>query len=466
MVGVPPWVPLMTPLPPGPRDSLLGFRLGSRFRSNPLKFLTSLVRDYGDLAMFRLGPYRGCLVNHPDLIREVLITHRLLFPKLERHRRTIASFSGNSVFVSEDEQWLRQRRVLQPAFQPRLFEGYAQATVKHAQRLVDSWSDGAELDLVPAMARLTLLSIGEALFQVDLSGQEEPCRRALQIHSETLRDEFRAAVVLPDWLPTAAKRRKRWASTWLRDLIVRVIRERRTTSRPREDVLTILLGALDEARSEGPITEEQAIDEATILFVAGQDDITAALTWCWCLLAQHQAFEDRFRAELTTQISGRVPSYADVARLPFTETVIKETLRMYPPTWTLVPRCAVQEVTLGGYRIPRGTWVFISPYATHHDPRFFPDPDRFDPDRFSPERPQPSQFAYIPFGGGPRICIGNHFTFTLLTMALVTIAQRFRITLRNDPAGIVPDPSLALRPRHGLQVRLSAIAAAKRCPSL
>jgi cytochrome P450 len=243
----------------------------------------------------------------------------------------------------------------------------------------------------------------------------------------------------------------------LRDLICKIIRERRAAEIHHDDALSILLAAVDQSRTENRMTEQQAIDEATILFVAGQDDITAALSWCFCLLAQNPVFENRFRAELVAELAGRPPTYADVARLPFTEMVIKETLRMYPPTWTLVPRRAAQETMLGGYRIPRGTWTFISPYATHHDPRYFPEPDRFDPDRFSPEREQASQFAYIPFGGGPRICIGNHFTFTLLTMALATIAQRFRITLRDDPAAIVPDPSLALRPRHGLHVRLQAI---------
>jgi cytochrome P450 len=139
--------------------------------------------------------------------------------------------------------------------------------------------------------------------------------------------------------------------------------------------------------------------------------------------------------------------------------IVKETLRLYPPTWTLVPRCATEELTLGGYRIPRGTWVFVSPYATHHDPRYFPEPERFDPERFSDERQSAMlPFTYIPFGGGPRICIGNHFSFTLLTMALATIAQRFRITLRDDPAKIVPDPSLALRPRRGMAVRLHSLA--------
>jgi cytochrome P450 len=415
------------------------------------------VHDYGDLAMFRLGPYRACLVNHPDLIRDVLVTHRPLFPKLERHRRAIRSFSGNNLFVSEGDEWLRQRRLLQPAFGPRLFENYAQATVKHAQRLLQDWSDGDEFDLVPAMAKLSLVSIGEALFQVDLSDRVELYGRALQIHSVTLRDEFRALVVLPDWLPTAAKRRKRWAARCLRDLVCQMIRERRTMGSHGDDVLAILLSAVDNPQNESRITEQQAIDEATILFVAGQDDIAAALSWCWCLLAQNRACEHRFRAELAAELGGRLPTQADVARLPFTEMIIKETLRMYPPTWTLVPRCATQEVTLGGYRIPRGTWIFISPYATHHDPRFFPDPDRFDPDRFSPDGPQASQFAYLPFGGGPRICIGNHFSFTLLTMALVSIAQRFRITLRDPPRAIVPDPSLALRPRDGLHVRLTSL---------
>jgi cytochrome P450 len=447
----------MTPLPPGPRDSLFGLRLGGRFRRNPLKFLTGLVRDYGDLAMFPLGPYRGCLVNHPDLIRDVLITHREVFPKLERHRRTIRSFSGNNVFVSEGDQWLQQRRILQPAFQPRLFVGYAQAAVQHTQRMLRDWSDGAEFDLVPAMAKLALVSIGEALFQVDLSDQAELYRRALQIHSETLRDEFRALLQLPDWLPTAAKRRKRWAAQCLRDFVCQMIAERRTSGGNRDDALSILLSAVDNPQSDFRITEQQMIDEATILFVAGQEDITAALSWCWCLLIQHPAIEGRFRSELATQLGPRLPTYADVARLPYTETIIKETLRLYPPTWSLVPRCATQEVFLGGYRIPRGTWIFISPYATHRDPRFFPDPNRFEPDRFAAEREQPAQFTYLPFGGGPRICIGNRFTFTLLTVALATIAQQFRITLRDDPASIVPDPSLALRPRNGLHVRLQAI---------
>ena len=449
----------MSPLPPGPRDSLLGFRLAGRFRRNPLRFLNNLARDYGDLAMFRFGPYRGCLVNHPQLIRDVLITHRALFPKLARHCRTIRSFSGNSLFVSDGEDWLRQRRLVQPAFQTRMFDGYAEAATHQTGRVVEAWKDGAEFDLTPAMARLSLVCIGQALFDCDLTGQEELYLRALQIHSETLRDEFRAPFLLPDWLPTAAKRHKRWAVGCLRDLIRRMIGERRTNGDERDDALSTLLSAADKNLNEGSLSEAELIDQAMILFVAGQDDITAALSWCWCLLAQHSEVESRFHEELETTLAGRPPVYADVARLPYTEMIIKEALRLYPPTWSLVPRQATKEVVLGGYRIPRGTWVFVSPYATHHDPRFFPDPQRFDPERFSAERLQAiDQFAYIPFGGGPRICIGNHFSMTLLTIVLAAIGQRFRIRLCGDPAKLVPDPSLALRPRGEVMVRLHSIA--------
>ena len=259
-------------------------------------------------------------------------------------------------------------------------------------------------------------------------------------------------------MPTAAKRRKRWAVGCLRDLIRRMIGERRANGGARDDALSTLLSAGDKNLNDR-LSEAELIDQAMILFVAGQDDITAALSWCWCLLAQHSEVESRFHEELETTLAGSPPVYADVARLPYTEMIIKESLRLYPPTWSLVPRQATEEVVLGGYRIPRGTWVFVSPYATHHDPRFFPDPQRFDPERFSAERQQAiDQFAYIPFGGGPRICIGNHFSMTLLTIVLAAIGQRFSIRLCGDPAKLVPDPSLALRPRGEVMVRLHSIA--------
>lgn len=443
--------------PPGPTDNLLGLRLGRRFSRAPLKFLNQLVRDYGDLAMFRMGPYRACLVNHPDHIRDVLITHRDKLPKLPRHCRTISGFSGNSLFVTDGEFWLRQRRLVQPAFHARRMAGYGESTVSHARRIMGGWTDGSEIDLVPAMAELALTLIAQSLLNVDLSGQVELYTNALRVHAETLRSEFRSLFVLPDWFPIAAKRRKLWAASCLGDLVWKMIRERRESGRDHGDVLSMLLLAVDDQKDGGRMTDQQAHDEARLMLIAGQDDMTAVLSWSWYLLARHPEIETRFREEIQSVLDGRTPEFADVERLPFTQKIIKETLRLYPPTWSLVPRSATEEISLGEYRIPRGTWLIVSPWATHHDPRHFPDPEKFDPERFSGERQRSMlPYTYIPFGAGPRMCIANHFTHATVTLALATIAQRFRITLLDDPLGIVPDPSLALRPKGGMRVRLSS----------
>lgn len=445
----------MSRLPPGPRDNLFGLRLGRRFSRKPLRFLAQLVRDYGDLAMFRMGPWRACLVNHPDLIREVLVTQRESLPKLPRHCRTISGFSGNSLFVTDGDFWLRQRRLVQPAFQSRRMENYGQATVAQTERLLRGWSAGSEIDLVAAMAELTLTFVGQSLFNIDLSGEVGLYSRALRVHSETLRDEFRSPVVLPDWFPTAAKRRKRQAVECISGLVWRMIRERRASGRDHGDVLSMLLLAVDEQGDGGQMTDQQAHDEARLMLIAGQDDLTALLSWCWYLLARNPETETRFRSEIATVLGGRPAGFSDLDSLPVTGRIIRETLRLYPPTWSLVPRTASRDLELGGYRIPRGTWVIVSPWAMHHDPRFFPDPERFDPDRFLPERQREIlPYSYIPFGGGPRICIANHFTQFVVTLALTTIAQKYQITLRDDPDSTVPDPSLALRPQGGMWVRL------------
>jgi cytochrome P450 len=445
----------MTRRPPGPRDLVFGLRLARRFSRDPLPFLNELVRDYGDIAMFRLGPYRACLVNCPDLIQRVLVADRHVFPKHPRHCHIIRGFSGDSVFVTDGDDWLRQRRLVQPAFHANRMERYAAATVAQTQRLLRGWSPGKEIDLVGAMAELALTGIAQALFDVDVSQRVAELGKALRIHAKTLRNDFRSAVLLPDWLPIASKRQKRWAVRCLGGLVWQMIRERRATGDDHGDVLSMLLLAKDEQGDGGRMTDQQAHDEAMIMLIAGQDDTTAALSWCWCLLARHPEVEARFRQEVAAVVGDRAATYADVARLPYTEMIIKETMRLYPPTWSLVPRRAAQDHDLGGYRIPRGTWVFVSPYATHHDARYFPEPERFDPERFSSARHrQMAQYTYIPFGGGPRMCIGNHYTLATMSLALATIAQRYRLTPLVDLAAVRPDPSLALRPRGGLRVRL------------
>jgi cytochrome P450 len=452
----------MNRLPPGPSNGLLGLGSVKRFRQAPLRFVTSLARDYGDLAYFRLGPYRACLVNHPELIHDVLVTHRKVFPKLEKHCRVIRCFSGNNLFVSDGDAWLRQRRLVQPAFHPRRLAHYANTAVEQTRRMLRDWSPETTLELTEQMASLVLAIVGQALFNVDLTQCAARTAEALHIRSRTFVREMGAAIIMPDWLPTPGKRRKRWALKYLDDMIWTMIRERRAAGTDQGDLLSTLLLTVDEDGDGQGMTDQQVRDETMTLLNAGQDDTTAALSWTWYLLARHPRIEARFREEVRAVIGDRPATFADVARMPFTEMVIKESMRLYPPTWCLLAREAQQDQELGGYVIPRGSWVFISPYATHHDPRFFPDPEQFDPERFSPERAeQTPPFAYIPFGGGPRGCVGNGFSMMTIALVLATVAQRYRLRLVDDPERVVPDPSLALRPKGGLRVHLQATVTAE-----
>jgi cytochrome P450 len=195
-----------------------------------------------------------------------------------------------------------------------------------------------------------------------------------------------------------------------------------------------------------------------VLFLAGQDDMTAALCWCWCLLAQHPSIETRFYDEVDRVVGNRLPTYADLPSLALTSSIVKETLRLYPPTWTLMPRVAARDIKIGDCEIRRGTWVLISPYVTHRDPRFFSNAGGFDPDRFSVDRDrQIEPFAYLPFGGGPRSCIGMHLSHVMLVVALASIARRFRILFCQDPSGIRPEPGLSLGIQGGVRVRIQSI---------
>lgn len=442
---------------PGPRDHWLGLKLAHEFTHRPLDFLNRLARDYGDVAFFRLGPFRVCLVNQPELIREVLVTQRTAFPKHRRHAQTVRSFSGNSVFVAEGSDWVTQRRMVQPAFQPRRMEAYVHATLDETRRMLAKWEPNSELDLVQAMSRLALLSIGRALFRVDLSDRADEIAKALRVHSTTLRNEFRAPIVWPDFFPTPAKGRKRWAVRYLHELIMSLIRKRWARPPDGDDVLSILMAG-GGGESGGPVPSDQQIcDEARVLFIAGQDDTTAALSWSLFLLATHPNVEARCRDEIKTVSGGRDVTFEQIGRLSYTEMVVKETLRLYPPTWCLIPRVAASDVTLGGYSIRRGTWVLVSPYATHHDQRFFPQPDAFVPERFSPARQtEIPAMAYIPFGGGPRACVGNAYSLSNIVAMIAAITQRHGFSICDDPKTVLPDPSLALRPKGGVRVRLKS----------
>jgi cytochrome P450 len=421
--------------PPGPRDRSFGLALGRRFRGHTLEFITDVSRNYGDLSYFRLGPYQVYFVNHPALVREVLVHKAKQFTKVASSTRVLSQIDGQGLAVSGGDFWLRQRRLVQPAFQARRLGHYADITVEYTRRLTERWRPGGAIDVADEMTHLALDVIAKALFDVEIGDQVEQLREAVGIFAETLFKEVSSAPLkLPDWLPLPAKRRKRWATRTVDSLSRSIIRERRRTGEDKGDLLSMLLMAVDEVGNGKGMTDEQARDEAVTLFRAGHDATAAGLAWIWYLLARHPGIEAQLIDEVDAVLGGRPATYADLSRLPYTEMVVKESLRLYPPTWALFAREPITDVELGGYSLPRGAMVFIFPWGVHRNPRFFENAEAFDPRRFAADRVErlvPG--AYIPFGLGPHLCIGASFATMQMALTVATVLQRFRLTLAPGP---------------------------------
>jgi cytochrome P450 len=444
--------------PPGPKDNFFGFLLSQRFRGRTLEFLMEVGRIGGDLGHFAIGPIHFYLVNHPDLIREVLVTKAKLFPKLRKTTDVIRQVEGNGIVVTEGDFWLRQRRLVQPAFAPARLARYADLMVEYTNRAVGRWTDGMVVDMAGEMRRLTLAIIARALFDVELTGKAANLDEAGQILGEVLPREMSAPIRLPDWLPLPGKARKRWAIRVFDELIWDVIRQRRASGEDKGDLLSMLLKAVDAEGDGTGMTDTQARDEAMSLFHAGHETAASGLTWLWYILARQPEVTARVVHEVETALNDRAATMADMPALAYTQMVAKETLRLYPPVYILFGREAAAEVELGGYLIPEGAWVHLSPFVTQRDARFFPDPEKFDPERFAPGRiEQMNSHAYFPFGAGPHVCIGNTFALVEMTLVTATVLQRFRLEFAPDqPAEVEPAALLALRLKGGLRLRVTS----------
>lgn len=445
----------MASLPPGPRDKLFGLSFARRLQREPLEFLTRLGREYGDVARLSMGPVCVYLVNHPDLIRGVLLTKARSFRKLERIKRVFRAIDGNGLILSEGDFWVRQRRLVQPAFQPRRMGRYAEIVVEYTRRLLERWQSHATLDVAAEMTQLTCAIIARLLFDVELTGKAAELGRAVHTISKAGTTELGAFFNLPDWLPLPEKRRKRWAIGTLDAVIRDVLRRRRESGDDKGDLLSMLLLAVDEEGDGTGMTDEQARDEAMTLFNAGHDTTAAALAWTWYLVATHPEVEARLREEAESVLGSRDPTYDDVSKLKYAEMVVKESMRLYPPTWGLFGREAVEDLTLGPYHVPKGTWAYIFPWVTHRDGRFFENPESFDPERFAPGRVENiPQYAYVPFGAGPHVCIGKGLAMTEMTLIVPMVIRQFRLELPAEET-VEPEPLLSLRPKGGLRLTVT-----------
>lgn len=445
-------------LPPGPTGRFFGLSLARSFADDPLGFITRIAREYGAIASCRMGPVRAVFVNHPDLIREVLVTKAKTFRKQRRTVEALRQVDGDGLVLTEGDLWLRQRRLLQPAFGPKRMGRYAEAIVERTTRFIDRWQPGQTVNMVDEMTHLTLEIIAKVFYDTELTGKAAQLGEAVRVLSQTFYDEVSYPIRLPDWLPIPSKRRKKWAIATLRGLIDDFIRDRRAQGSPdRGDLLSMLLLAVDHEGDGKGMSDRQAQDEAVTMFNAGHDSTAAALGWIWYLIARHPEVEARLIDEMQNVLGDRLATIDDVPGLVYSEMVVREALRLYPPVWALFAREVMQDTELGGHLIPRGSQIFMFPWVTQRDPANFPDPLRFDPERFSAERiDQVPQYSWLPFGAGPHICIGLSLALMEMTVIIPTILQRYRPTFAPvQPHDVEPEPLLASRPKGGLRMVLT-----------
>jgi len=438
-------------LPPGPKARPF-FGLLPEFRRDPLGLLERAAQ-YGDIARLQLGPVNFFMLNHPDLIEEVLVTQNRLFVKgrgLENSRRLL----GNGLLTSEGEFWRRQRRLAQPAFHKARINGYAETMVDFARRYLASWQDRESYDIHRDMMRLTLFIAARTLFSADVTHDADVVGEAMEVSLNVFRQRLGRIIPIPESWPTPANRRADRAARLLDDIIYRIIDQRRESGgEDAGDLLSMLMQAEDEDGTR--MTPKQLRDEAMTLFLAGHETTANAMSWTWYLLGLNPDAEARLHAELDRVLGGRAPTPEDLPNLPYVDAVIQESMRLYPPAW-VVGRRSTEPFALGGYQFPAGAEVAMSQWVMHRHPAYFPDPLAFRPERWlnGLARRLP-RFAYFPFGGGPRVCIGSGFALMEAQLLLATIARAFRF--RIDPGHpVVPHASITLRPASGIRVTAEA----------
>src|SRR5713101_5900417 len=434
--------------PPGPSEGLRRWSLGP-LNDTPLEYFTKLAREYGDVAGIRVLNFKTIFINHPATIEEALVTNARKYTK-GRVLRANRYVFGEGLLTSEGEFWLRQRRLAQPAFHRARIASYAATMVEYTRRMLDGWRGGEERDAHQEMMRLTLQIVGKTLFDADVERDAKDVGKSLEQLLE-IGANFRRTIFIPHWLPTPTNLRIKREIAQIEKILYRIIAERRASGRDAGDLLSMLLSAQDEDGSR--MTDRQLRDEAITLFLAGHETTAITLSWTWWLLALHPQVEAKLHAELEAQLAGRAPAMEDLPQLPYLDRVLTESMRLYPPAWGMA-RMAVEDAEIGGYRIPKGAGISLAQWVVHRDPRWFENPEEFRPERWENDFAKKiPRFAYFPFGGGPRQCIGNSFAQMEAALILATIAQRFRLRLVPGHP-VVPMPTITLRPKHGIRVTL------------
>lgn len=427
-------------------------------RRDTIGFFRNTFATYGDTVTYRLGPLRSYLITHPDGVKRVLQEHVKNYTKDHVSYSIVRWLAGNGLLTSQGDFWLRQRRLVQPAFHRQRLAAMAAMMVQRTEAMLDRWeapaAQGTALDMSNEMMQLTLDIVGDALFGTNVRDQAAAVEHGFSILSAQVVDRFRSFNLIPPVLPTRNDRLWRSALSEMDAVVYAIISERRKQDTDTGDLLSMLL-LIEDADTGERMTDTQLRDEVLTMLVAGHETTATALTWAWGLLDQHPEVRSKLDAELAQVLGGRSPTMDDVPNLTYTRMIIDETMRLYPPVY-IFSRHVVADDELNGYHIPKGASVDLSPYLTHRHPDFWEEPERFMPERFSAEQVAARhKYAYIPFSTGPRICIGNNFALLEMTLVLATVAQRYR------PRLIAPTlpkalPLITLRPQDGMPMYLEA----------
>jgi cytochrome P450 len=434
-------------LPPGPAGHPL---LGNlrEFAGDTLGFATRLAHEYGDVARFRIVRRTAYLLSAPEAVERVLVENHRNYVKHTFFWRKVNAIFGRGLLTNEGDDWLRQRRLVQPAFHHERIAEYGRIMTKYTLDRLDGWRDGETRDVRGEMTSITFRIVAKTLFDAEVADDAAEIAAAFDTGIEEIARRIRRPVLIPDRIPTPGNLRYRRAVDRMDRLVYRIVDEHRD-GRDRGDLLSALMEVRDE---EGrPMSEEQLRDETITMLLAGHETTALGLTWTWYLLSRNPDAVARLEAEVDAL--GHHPEVGDLARLPYTERVVTEALRIYPPAYSF-GREALEDDEIMGWPVPAGTTLFVFPWVLHRDPRFYSDPLRFHPDRWTDAfRRDLPRLAYLPFGSGPRMCIGREFARMELVLIVATIAQRFRLEWGPEPP--VPMASITLRPTGGLQAVVS-----------
>ena len=424
------------------------------FQRSPLNFLSTLAQDYGNMVQIKLFIWPTLIINHPDYIRRVLQENYSNYDKNVPIFNVFRPLLGNGLVTNYGgENWLHQRRLMQPAFHRQRIADIGTIISEATEAMLQRWEGHAPLDVAEEMMHLTLQIVGKALFTSNIDDQANAFGQAFLQVNAFLIEHFNHPFP-PLSVPTPRNRRFKAALRTLDRVVYDIIRQRRQSKEEYSDLLSMMMDARDEETGEG-MGDRQLRDEIMTLLVAGHETVANALAWGWYLLAQNPGAEAKLHAELDQMLAGRTPTVEDLATLPYARMVFEETMRLYPPVWIIMRR-AIKDDEIGGHHIPAKSYILWSTYALHRHPDFWERPEEFEPERFTPEqvagRPR---HAYVPFSHGPRICIGNSFAMTEAHLIIAAIAQRYQLTLVPDQK-IESEALMTLRPRNGVFVQLQA----------